>query len=392
MMQMRVIKNRWSILLIMTVLLLVWTAAAAALETRTGDIVNVPAGDIRGPLFVSGNNLSVDANVDGDVFAVGSSITINGNVTGDVIAAGNTILINGTVSGDIRTAGNNIDISGPVGGSITGAANSITLRDSAQVNRDVMMFGNSVTVRGPIQGQVMGSSNKFYLHGPVGGDVKIWDVQNLIIGPAADVKGTINYRSANPAQIDPAAQIAAISQSAPPVRPETKMPGQIPYGANWTGAIFMVISGFIIWGIFYLLFPQLFPRSGQGDYGSFLAKLGWGFLTLLVVPMAVVMVLITVVGLPLALLLLFIYILVLCLAKILVADYLVRLLAERNGWNTKGAVIASFLAILIIMAATARIPVVGFFISLIIASLALGLVVTGIARRRRPPTASIESV
>ena len=260
---MRVIKNRWSILLIMTVLLLVWTAAAAALETRTGDIVNVPAGDIRGPLFVSGNNLSVDANVDGDVFAVGSSITINGNVTGDVIAAGNTILINGTVSGDIRTAGNNIDISGPVGGSITGAANSITLRDSAQVNRDVMMFGNSVTVRGPIQGQVMGSSNKFYLHGPVGGDVKIWDVQNLIIGPAADVKGTINYRSANPAQIDPAAQIAAISQSAPPVRPETKMPGQIPYGANWTGAIFMVISGFIIWGIFYLLFPQLFPGRSR---------------------------------------------------------------------------------------------------------------------------------
>ena len=389
---MRVSKNLWSLLLVQTVLLLGWTTAAAALETRTGDMVNVRAGDIHGPLFVSGNNLSVDANVDGDVFAAGSSININGNVTGDVIAAGNTILINGTVNGDIRTAGNNIDISGPVGGSITGAANSITLRDSSQVTRDVMMFGNSVTLRGPVQGQVMGSSNQFYLQGPVGGDVKIWDVQNLVIGPAAAVKGSISYRSAKPAQIDPAAQIGAINQLAPPVPPQTRMPDQIPYAVGWTGTIIMVIAGFLIWGIFYLLFPQLFPRSGQGGYGSFLAKLGWGFLTLLVVPLAVIMIFITVVGIPLALLLLFIYILVLCLAKILAADYLVRILAERNGWNTKGAVIASFLAILVILAAAARIPVVGFLISLTIAALALGLLVTGIARRRQPSPAPIESV
>ena len=389
---MRVSKNLWSLLLVLTVLLLGWTTAAAALETRTGDMVNVPAGDIRGPLFVSGNNLSVDANVDGDVFAAGSSININGNVTGDVIAAGNTIVINGTVNGDIRTAGNNIDISGPVGGSITGAANSITLRDSSQVTRDVMMFGNSVTLRGPVQGQVMGSSNQFYLQGPVGGDVKIWDVQNLVIGPAAAVKGSISYRSAKPAQIDPAAQIGAINQLAPAVPPQTRMPDQIPYAVGWTGTIIMVIAGFIIWGIFYLLFPQLFPRSGQGGYGSFLAKLGWGFLTLLVVPLAVIMIFITVVGIPLALLLLFLYILVLSLAKILVADYLVRILAERNGWNTKGAVIASFLAILVILAAAARIPEVGFLISLTIAALALGLIVTGIARRRQPSPAPIESV
>ena len=355
-------------------------------------MVSVPAGDIRGPLFVSGNNLSVDANVDGDVFAAGSSITINGNVTGDVIAAGNTIVINGAVAGDIRTAGNNIDISGPVGGSITGAANSITLRDSSQVTGDVMMFGNAVTLRGPIQGQVMGSSNQFYLHGPVGSDVEIWGVQKLTIGPAAAVSGSITYRSDNPAQIDPSARITAINQLAPTVRPDTQLPDQVFYGISWVGALFTVIAGFIIWGIFYLLFPQLFPRSGQGGYASFLAKLGWGILTLLVVPLAVFMIFITVVGIPLALLLLFLYILVLYLSKVLVADYLVRVLAERNGWDTKGVVIASFLAILVILVAAARIPGVGFGISLIIAALALGLLVTGIARRRQPSPAPIESV
>ena len=254
------------------------------------------------------------------------------------------------------------------------------------------MFGNSVSLRGAIQA-AMGAANQFSLHGPVGGDVKIWNVNNLIIGPAAEVKGSISYHSANPAQIDPSAKIAAIEQLAPTVRPDSGMPrDKIDHGMSWSWTIFMVIAGFIIWGIFYLIFPQLFPRSGQGGYGSFIAKLGWGFLSLLVVPLAVFVVFITVVGIPLALLLLFVYITVLCLAKILAADYLVRLLAERYGWNKKGVVIAAFLGILVILAASARIPAVGFFISLVIASLALGILVTAIAKWRQPAAAPIEPI
>ncbi len=390
---MRLSLNRFSILLILTVLLLGWTAAtAAALEIRSGDMVNVPVGNLRGPLFITGNNLTVDANVEGDVFAAGSSIIINGNVNGDVIAAGNTLVIHSAVSGDIRSAGNTINIRGPVGGSITGAANTIILQETSQVTRDVMMFGNSVSLRGAIQGQAIGSANQYSLNGPVGGDVEIWDVNNLIIGPAAEVKGSISYRSANPAQIDPSAKIAAIKQLAPTVRPDSGMPNQMDHGISWSWAIFTVIAGFIIWGIFYLIFPQLFPRAGQGGYGSFMAKLGWGFLSLLVVPLAVFVVFITIVGIPLALLLLTIYILVLCLAKILAADYLVRLMTERFGWNKKGVVIAAFLGILVIIGASARIPVIGFFISLIIASLALGTLVTAIAKWRQPATVPIEPI
>ena len=72
---MRISLNRFSIMLILTVLLLGWTTTtAAALEIRSGDMVNVPVGNLRGPLFVTGNNLTVDANVEGDVFAAGSSI------------------------------------------------------------------------------------------------------------------------------------------------------------------------------------------------------------------------------------------------------------------------------------------------------------------------------
>lgn len=375
--------SKWSILMILTVLLLSWTTVAAALETRSGDMVNVPAGDLKGPLFVSGNNLTVNANVEGDVFAAGSSVTINGNVNGDVIAAANSVAINGMVSGDIRSAGNTIDISSTVGGSVTGAGNTVTLREPSQVARDVMAFGNTTDLRGAIQGQVMGSSNQFSLQGPVGGDVKIWDVQKLIVGPTAAVNGSIDYRSATPAQVDPAAQVGVISQLAPPVRPDTKVPPAVAHGMAWTGTILMVIAGLLIWGLFYLVFPHLFPRGGRGDYGSFLAKLGWGFLALLVVPLAIIILLITVVGIPLALILLFLYILFLYLAKILVADYLVRVLAEKYNWQGKGPVIAAFVVLFILLSLTSRIPIGGFVIGLLIAAVAFGVLITAITRRRQ---------
>jgi len=375
--------SKWSILMILTVLLLSWTTVAAALETRSGDMVNVPAGDLKGPLFVSGNNLIVNANVEGDVFAVGSSVTINGNVNGDVIAAANSVAINGMVSGDIRTAGNTIDVGSTVGGSVTSAGNTVTLRESSQVARDVMAFGNSADLRGTVQGQVMGSSNQFSLQGPVGGDVKLWDVQNLIVGPTAAVQGSINYGSANPAQVDPSAQVGAIAQLAPPVRLDAKVPEVVTHGMAWTGTIIMVIAGFLVWGLFYLVFPQLFPRGGHGEYGPFLAKLGWGFLALLVVPMAVVMLFITVVGIPLAMILLFLYILFLYLAKILVADYLVRVLAEKYNWQGKGPVIAGFLVLFVMLSLTSRIPMGGFVLGLLIAAVAFGVLITAVARRRQ---------
>lgn len=383
---MRARKNKWLILLIASFLVFGCTLAATAVETRSGDMVNVAAGNLTGPLFISGNNLTVNANIEGDVFAAGSSITINGNVNGDVIAAGNTISVNGPVSGDIRIAGNTIDIGSTVGGSITAAGNTIFLREPSNVYRDVMLFGNTINMHGIVKGQALGSGNQIYLQGPIGGNVQIWDVQSLNIGPSAAITGSLTYRSANAAQIDPAAKISSISQLPPIAKPQPNVPvpRAVAHGIAWTAVLISVIAGFIIWGAFYLIFPRLLPRVGQVAYGSFLPKLGWGFLTLLVAPLAVLVLLITVIGIPLAFIVLFLYILILCLAKVLVSDYIVRFLAQRNNWAGKGNVIAAFIVTLLLLAVAAKIPMVGFFISLIIASVAFGLVVTAIARWRQP--------
>lgn len=371
-------------LLATLVLTLVMAASAAAVEIRSGDMVNVPSGNINGPLFITGNNITVNADVNGDVFAAGQSISINGRINGDLIAGANSIRVNGVVLGDIRAAANTIEIDGQIEGSLTGVANSIGLGGESRVNRDALLFGNTLDLLGAIQGQALGSANQMNINGPINGEVRIWDVQKLTIGPSAVIGGMVSYGSANQAQIDPAAKTGAVTQLDPPVRPERELPRQ---DISWITALIFFAGGIILWGTFYLLFPRLYPQLGTTTQHTPLPTLGWGLLALLVAPLAALLLIITVVGIPLALILGLSYILILCLAKIMVSDYISRYMVEKFRWERKGAFILAFLVTFLLLILLSKIPIIGFITTVIIASMALGMVVFWICRWRRitPP-------
>ncbi|AHM58248.1 hypothetical protein EAL2_808p07450 (plasmid) [Peptoclostridium acidaminophilum DSM 3953] len=209
----------------------VWIVSA--LEIRNGDSVYVPAGEIKGPLFVTGNNITVDANVNGDVFAAGQSVVINGSVTGDVIAAVNTASINGSIKGDVRVACNTLNLYGPVEGSVTGAGNTMYLKEKAEIGRDVVIFGNTVEILGPVAGEAMGAANQMYLNAPIEGDVTIWDVQNLVVGPSGTIGGKVTYTSKNKAQISPDAKTGEVRQLTPKPSPVPEMKTKY---FSWFGA------------------------------------------------------------------------------------------------------------------------------------------------------------
>lgn len=382
-------KQKWLIILFTLFFTLTLTSSVSAVQLKSGDTVTIPEGSIKGPLFISGNNLTVNGDVEGDIFAIGQSITINGRVKGDVIAAGNTIKVNGTISGDIRAAGNTIEVEGLVSDSLTLAGNNITFQQTAQTARDVVVFGNNATLLGTVQGQVIGSVSHMHLNGPVNGDVELWQVQNLTIGPSADLNGNTNYRSENLADIDANAQVGPINRLAPLPRPEKP---ESTVGTGWTGvSIFFilgtVLAGIVLWGVYYLIFPSRLPRSGQTAQEEFLPTLGKGFLTLLVVPPVVLLLFITMIGIPLALLVLIAYIIILCLANILVGDYISRYALNRFGWQGNWAFFGAFAVSLLLLIAIKSIPVLGFFIALVVAATAMGMVISWITKYRKGETA-----
>jgi hypothetical protein len=93
------------------------------------------------------------------------------------------------------------------------------------------LFGNTVELFGNIEGQAMGSANQINLNGPINGDIRIWNVQTLIVGPSAII-GTATYNSANQAQVDVHAKVGKMTQLSPPVSPERKIP---KHDISWLG-------------------------------------------------------------------------------------------------------------------------------------------------------------
>jgi len=373
----------WFSLLLMISFVLLLSCPVLAVEISTGDSVNLPSGTIKGPLFISGNNITVNADVTGDVFAAGSSISINGNVTGDVLAAGNTIRIGGNVSGDVRAAGNMVDIVGKVGGSATGAGQTISIPQGAIIGKDALLFGNTANISGSIQGQVLGAAGTtFDLNGPVGSDVRLWGVQQLNLGPNAVISGSVTYNSANQATVSTSARTGQLTRLEPPVRPERNVNMPRHNDFSWGGTIFMWIAGLLIWGAITLLFPRFMPRLSQVLAGTPMASLGWGFLALLVIPLGVILFMITIIGLPLAMILLFVYILILSLSKLLVADSLSHYLTQKYGWQKSGAHFLTLALVFLAFLILGRIPVAGFVITLIIGSWALGIIIMTITGHR----------
>jgi len=380
-------KKYWhrAVSLAVAFLALVLVSPALAVDFRSGETVSVSGTKIKGPLFVSGTNLTVSADVEGDVFCAGQSITINGLVTGDIIGASNTLQINGPVQGDIRAAGNTIAINGPVEGSVTAAANTVSTGQNGMVKHDLMAFGNTVQVNGPVAGQVLGGGNQFALNNQVGGDVRLWDVQDFNIGASAAVSGQINYNSAKDAQVETGAKIGNINRLEPRVQPGQGTPAIPKVTDNkfdLMGILWSLAAGLLVWGIALWLVPRFLPRLGQTAREAPLGSFGWGIVTLLLVPLGVILLMITVIGIPLAMILMFCFIIGLMLSKVIASDALARAMTKSVKGGAKTSLLAAFLIVYAAIVVLSKLPVAGFFVSLIVACFAIGIIVLTIYRQR----------
>ncbi len=375
-------KTRHKLIVLVMIVLFVFSLAApaGAYEVKTGDMVVIPEGNIQGPLFLAGESLVVNADVEGDVFVAGQNVTINGRVNGDLLAAGRSVRINGDVTGDIRCAGADIDFRGELGQSCSVFANEVRLLEGSRVNKDLLVFAASAALSGVVERQVLGSGGTISLNGPVGSGVRLWAVENLKVGPSGSIGGKLHYGSPNQASVAPEAKITGETeweQIEPAGRESPRTAG-----VNWLFQLIWFIAGVLVWGILTLILPRIWAGLNQATLQTPWSALGWGFLFLLVTPLASLLLLITVVGIPLSLALMAAYAALLYAGKIITGDAVGRYLARRFGWEGRMHAIFPFMIGFAGLILLSKIPIAGFLISIVAASVAIGAVFLAVRRTR----------
>lgn len=308
-------------------------------------------GSFKEDLYLWGERVRVDAEVDGDVVVAGGKITVDGFVAGDLMAAGGEVEVNAMLADDLRSAGGQLSICSSISGDAVLAGGQISLCDKTVIGDNAWLAGSEITVDGRIEKNLTVRAGKISIAGEVLQDVDL-EARTIEILPGASIGGDLVYKSPNAAAIGEGARIAGeIKQSASDSWWTRDRP-------SWdTGDIVRAILGFLVVSVLAvslaaLLLAAVFPDTrftvAEIIRSQFLQCLGVGLLALVLIPILVVLAAVTVIGLPIAGILLLLYIL------LIIAGYfsIVLLIAEQfHRWIRKEHILTTFWNVLTVLLA-----------------------------------------
>ena len=362
-------KKRLSYILILLALLV--QASSFAAEFRGGQQVSVGRNEVvNNDLYVGGSNVNVFGSVSDDLTAAGGTVIVSGNVGADLTAAGGNVNVLSSVGDDVRVAGGTIVVSGPVGGDLLAAGGQVSV--SGSVAGDAAITGGTISIEAPISGKLNASGGSVYLNSEVTGNVSI-EADKITLGKDAIISGNLVYTSKTEMVKENGAVVLGkvdFKKADKPTSPTNNVLRMSILSLLWAFATLLACS--LAVGLLHRRYGNEIVTIAQGRP---LYEIGRGLLTLLVVPIASVLLLISVLGVPLGLagilLFLFLFFAGWVMSPIIAGSIAYSYLMKSNpqvSWKT----IILGVAICIVIG---LIPVIGFLFDVCIFLLSLGCVV-----------------
>jgi cytoskeletal protein CcmA (bactofilin family) len=362
-----------ALFLLLTLLVSTCPADSPPPDDWTESSTSVVLGQrVTGDFFAVDEVVDIAGVVEGDVYAAGRLVRVSGTVTGDLIAAAEALDITGLVNQDVRVAGRQVTITGSIGKNVTALAETFEVTTGASVGGSLLGAAQTVVLSGPVGLDARLAAASVRLDSRIGGKVDAM-TDLLVVTADGTVERSLTYWSRNEATVDPGATIGGILSRREPPRTTT---GEADDSLSVVGALMFKAISFGAMLLSGLLFIHLFPnfaRQAADTVGRrTLSSLGLGFVALVVVPAAAIMLFITVVGIPLALLVMMSYAVGLYLVRMFAALWLGRALLARKQ-NQIGAAWAYVLGLAVLFAFS-LLPYAGFIVQAGAVLLGLGAV------------------
>lgn len=263
--------------------------------------------------FVSGGSFSVKEPVGGDLIAVGGNIDVDAPVAGDVLIAGGNLRLGADIGQSVYAGGGQVKIVGKVGRNVRVAGGQVDIGPSATIEGNLSSGGGQVNLQGSVNGYVQVAGGRVLIDAAVGGDVDAAS-GHVELGPRARIAGKLRYRSAEDLKRDPAATVAGgierLAMSAGEGHRGDRHAGYRGVGLFWMLGLMLLAA--VLLASLPRFYDGVATTLQQRPGGSLLA----GFVLLVCVPAAALILLITIIGVPLGLLLIALYLAVLPVAYV----------------------------------------------------------------------------
>ncbi len=303
--------------------LLALSPSVQAFETREGDNVAIPAGEvIEDDLFAAASSFVLDGVVKGDLIVVGGTIKINGTVEGDLMAAGQQVIVTGVVEDDARIAGQVLALgeSARIADDLMAAGFSLETQAGSSIGGSLLWGGYQVLLAGDVAEDLLAGTNRLELRGRVGGDVNAEVGEpgesfppfmqfipgsppmpsipgGLTVGQGAEIGGNLDYTSAVGAGIPAGSVAGEVTREEPVVEVEEEeavvVVSPAMRAANWFLEHLRRLVGLLVVGLLMVwVVPAAIKRSAGLLEAKPLPSLGWGVVTIFAVFVALMITLV----------------------------------------------------------------------------------------------------
>jgi cytoskeletal protein CcmA (bactofilin family) len=359
---------------------IVFTAPVYALTKRTGDAVEIALDEvIDDDVILLGQSINIEGSVMGDVYAFGQTIRISGDIGGSLFTAGANIIIDARAVETVWAVGGGIEILGSIQRNAVLAGGNVCLCEKARIGKDLGAYTSKLSVGGEVAGTLRGSVGKFVLSG-TSGRVKI-KAEQARLTSSARILGDFILASAEKPSIEEGAFIAGERRIEKPEAEEVEpiFAALAPMIAFFFVMVKIVV--FIAKVIVGILMIALFQRYVRRIMDTLITNtwrsLGWGFLGVIVIPVAVVILFAVLIGYPLGIFGAYIYTILWYLSSIfvglVVGEKVIRLFKKEGEIS----LYVSFIIGILILFVLGFIPILNFLVRIFTLLFGFGAVVIG---------------
>lgn len=361
---------------------------ALAFVSRSGPTVTI-SQSVQDDLYLGGRVVTSTAAVDGDVVAAGGQVDLSGPTTGEVLAAGGTVRVGGTIGRAVRAAAGSLSVDAKVGGDSILAGGMVNVGPAADIGRDLVASGGSVTMSGTVARNARLRGGDVTVGGTVHGDADI-RAGKIILLPTARIGGHLRYSSDHPLELQSGARIAGGTERIPVARHR-----EGASGAPWLGFWARLVEGAALL-VLGLVLLGVIPHGGAAVTREVATRFGRsllaGFLLVVAVPVAAVLLLFTVIGIPLSAVAMLLYLATLYPGQVFVAGWLgdqIMRWPRRSGEGFRARALPLTIGTIVLVLVFA-IPYAGWAVRLIAVLTGFGALWITVWQAAMPRPASME--
>ncbi|HWI53504.1 MAG TPA: hypothetical protein VNT01_15285 [Symbiobacteriaceae bacterium] len=341
---------------VMLLMIFAVVPAASAMDLRQGTRPSVARDEVvDDDLFIAGDSMTIEGTVNGDVLAFGNNVTVRGTINGNLLTAGSHVEVLGTVTGSVYGAAETLYVGGRIERTLAAAGSRVTLDANSSVGQSVMAAADRFLFASTVGRGMAVAGNAITIDGRIGKELRA-AVNELRINSTAVVSGPVEYASPNKAYIDAGARTGEVTYT---YRQYDWNHGNTFWVSRWWK--FISFASFLGFGMLILtLFPAL-----RRSFPDLVLEKPWqlpvtGIVTIIVFPIAFVVLLLTVIGIPVSLLSLAALPVLIYVGQVLVSYAVGKLLGDRVPFMANWTWPALFLVGAVLTTAANQIPGFGW--------------------------------